>query len=67
MPRSEAENRAIKKYDKEKIDRMMIRVKKGERERIAEYAALRGESANAYIVRAIHEAMARDDAEKGTK
>lgn len=64
MPRSEAENRAIKKYDKEKIDRMMIRVKKGERERIAEYAALRGESANAYIVRAIHEAMARDDAEK---
>lgn len=67
MPRSEAENRAIKKYDKEKIDRMMIRVKKGERERIAEYAALRGESANAYIVRAIHEAMARDDAEKGKK
>lgn len=64
MPRSEAENRAIKKYDKEKIDRMMIRVKKGERERIAEYAALRGESANAYIVRAIHEAMARDDAER---
>lgn len=67
MPRSEAEIRATKKYEKEKVERVMLRVQKGERERIAEYAALRGESANAYIVRAIHEAMARDDAEKEKK
>ena len=34
MPRSDAMNRAIQKYDREKIDRVMFRVSKGKKELI---------------------------------
>lgn len=61
MSRSEAENRAIKKYEKEKIDRFLIRIPKGEKERIAEHARAQGESANAFIYRAVNETIARDE------
>ena len=61
MSRSEAENRAIKKYEKEKSDRFLIRIPKGEKERIAEHARAQGESANAFIYRAVNETIARDE------
>ena len=61
MSRSEAENRAIKKYEKEKIDRFLIRIPKGEKERIAEHAKAHGESLNAFLYRAANETMERDN------
>ena len=61
MSRSEAENRAIKKYEKEKIDRFLIRIPKGEKEKIAEHAKAQGESTNAFIYRAVNEAIERDN------
>lgn len=57
MKRSEAVDRAIKKYEAEKIDRIIIRVPKGKRDQIADFAAQNGESTNGFINRAINEAM----------
>lgn len=60
MPRSDAMNRAIQKYDREKIDRVMFRVSKGKKELIQEHAACQGESLSAFLNRAVDETMARD-------
>ena len=60
MPRSDAMNRAIQKYDREKIDRVMFRVSKGKKELIQEHAARQGESLSAFLNRAVDETMARD-------
>lgn len=57
MKRSEAVDRAIKKYEAEKIDRILIRVPKGKKEKIADFAAQNGESTNGFINRAIDELM----------
>lgn len=53
MARSEAENRAIKKYEKEKIDRILLRIPKGEKAVIDAHAKRCGESTNAFIYRAV--------------
>lgn len=60
MPRSDAMARAIKKYDSEKIDRIIFRVPKGTKEIIKQHATQRGESVNAFLNRAIEETMKRD-------
>lgn len=60
MARSEAEARAIKKYEKEKIDRILMRVPKGEKEAFRAYAESRGESLNGFLYRAAKEAIERD-------
>ena len=60
MPRSESLDRAIKKYEKEKIDRVLLRVPKGKREIIQQHASTRGESVNAFINRAIDETIKRE-------
>lgn len=57
MSNPDAVRRAIKKYEAEKIDRIIIRVPKGKREQIADFAAQNGESTNGFINRAIDEAM----------
>ena len=62
MARSAVEDRAIRKYEKEKIDKIMIRVPKGMKETIQNFAAERGASLNRYILRAVYEAMERDKA-----
>ena len=41
--------KAIKKYEQEKVERIMFRVPKGEKARIQAHAASRGESTNAFI------------------
>lgn len=64
MANSEALKRAIKKYDKEKIDRIAMRVPKGKRELIQAHAQERGESVNAFLNRAVNEAIERDLAKK---
>ena len=60
MASSDAVKRATKKYDQEKIDRIALRVPKGKKAIIQEHAAKQGESVNAFISRAVDEALARD-------
>ena len=61
MARTEAENRAIQKYEREKVDRVVFRVEKGKKERIQAHAMSQGESLSAFLNRAVDEAMARDN------
>lgn len=60
MATSESLKRAIKKYDQEKIDRIAMRVPKGKKELIQSHAASQRESINAFLNRAVDEAIARD-------
>ena len=60
MPRSEALDRAIKKYEKEKIDSIHLRVPKGKRDIIQNHIEGTGESLNAFLNRAVDETIARD-------
>ena len=64
MSRSEAEDRAIKKYEKEKIDKILVRFPKGKKEDIQKHVEGTGESVNAFINRAVEETMARDGQEQ---
>ena len=61
MPRSEALNRAINKYEQEKVDRVTFRVPKGTKELIQSHAEKQGESLSAFLNRAAKEAMERDN------
>lgn len=61
MPRSEAMDRAIKKYEQEKVDRIIFRVPKGIKEQIQEHAEKRGESLSAFLNRAVQETIQRDN------
>ena len=63
MKASEAQKRASQKWNKEKVDSMTIRVKKGMREEIQAHADKQQESVNAFVNRAIQETMERDDEE----
>ena len=60
MPASKAQQRAVTKYMKQNYDSILIRMPKGQRETIQLHAEARGESTNAFIVRAIDEQMKRD-------
>lgn len=51
--------RAKVKYNDKAYDQINFRVKKGEKERIAEAAQNAGVSLNAYIVQAVEEKMGR--------
>ena len=64
MPRSEAMDRAIKKYEQEKVDRVTFRVPKGVKEQIQEHAEKRGESLAAFLNRAVKETIERDISEE---
>ena len=64
MAASEAQKRAIAKWQKEKVDEVKFRVPKGERALIQAHAKEQGESTTAFIQRAIREAMERDNATK---
>ena len=59
MSMTEAKARANKKY-LEKFDSILVRVKPELKTQIAEFAKQNGESVNAFIVRAISEAMEKD-------
>ena len=60
MSQTDAQLRASKKYHKEKIDNITFRVPKGEKERIVAHAKSQDESTNAFIYRAVNEAIERD-------
>lgn len=60
---TEARRRANEKYNAKAYDEIKVRVSKGNKEKIKEYAEGRGESLNGFINRAIEEAIERDAAE----
>ena len=60
MPVSKAQQRAVNKYMANNYDRINLTVPKGQRDTIKAHAEARGESVNAFIGRAIAEAMERD-------
>lgn len=63
MPATEAQRRARDKWLNEKVETINVRVPKGKKAVIQDFAASHGESVNGFINRAIDEAMARDKAE----
>ena len=60
-PASKAQQKAENKYMKSNYDRVNLVMPKGKKDVIQAHAAQQGESVNAYINRAIDEAMQRDD------
>lgn len=64
MAQTPAQLTASKKYHKEKLDEIKFRVPKGNKERIQEHAKAQGESTNAFIYRAVNEAIERDQKKK---
>ncbi len=60
-PASKAQQKAVNKYMKSNYDRVNLVMPKGKKDVIQVHAAQQGESVNAYINRAIDEAMQRDD------
>ena len=63
--RSEAQKKAVAKYNAANYDTIYLRVPKGEKDRIRSYAESLGESVNSFIYRAIKEAMGSDPATGG--
>lgn len=60
MAYSEAQKKATMKYQKEKMEQLNIRMKKGVKEKYKEQAAKRGMSLQAYIISLIEADMAKD-------
>ena len=67
MPLSEARKRANAKYNQKAYDRIEVKVKKGRKEEIREFAESQGESINAFINRAIAEAMGEAERKQTVK
>lgn len=61
MSTSDAQLKANRKYLKEKLDHISFRVPKGQREVIQAHAERMGESMNAFITRAVEQAMLKDN------
>lgn len=60
MPVSEAKKRANAKYNAKAYDRIELKVKKGEKDKIKSHAESNGESLNGFVNRAIEETIQRD-------
>lgn len=61
MAISDSQKRAVAKYNAANYDRIELRVEKGKKDIIKAHAENKGESVNAFINRAIDEAMERDN------
>ncbi len=57
---TEAQAKAAKKYLKESVEDVRIRVPKGEKAVIKAHAEQQAESMNQFVIRAINETMQRD-------
>ena len=57
---SEAQRRAVKKHETEKLDHIHLRLPKGKKEIIDNHAQQTGESVNGFVNRAIDETIERD-------
>lgn len=63
-PKSQQQREAADKYLKEKVDTIAVRVPKGHKEEIKNHAKSRGESVNAFVLRAIDHTI-EDDRKRG--
>ena len=59
---SDAQRRAVAKYNAANYDRGELRLEKGQKDIIKSHAESKGESLNAFINRAIAETVSRDKA-----
>lgn len=59
---SDAQRRAVAKYNAANYDRVELRLEKGQKDIIKAHAESKGESLNAFINRAIAETVSRDKA-----
>lgn len=64
---TEARKRGNKKWDAENLDRLSIAAPKGYRDALKARAAARGESVNAYIIRAIDARIEQDRKQEETE
>ena len=64
MAATEAQKRAVAKWQKEKVEEIKFRVPKGRKIDIQEHAAQCGESVNAFLTRAVEETISRDTQHK---
>ena len=60
MPVSKADQKAVAKYVKANYDDIKVRVPKGRREEIFNYATATGQSVNAYIIQSVDERIERE-------
>ena len=58
--KSDAQRRAVAKYNAANYDRIELRVDKGQKAIIKDHADKQGESVNSFVNRAIKETMERD-------
>lgn len=58
---SKAQQNAVNKYVKNNYDRINVTFPKGQKEILKAHASERGESVNAFIIRAVSETMERDN------
>ena len=61
---SEAQRRAVAKYNAANYDRVELRMDKGRKDEVKAHAETQGESLNAFINRAILETMERDNTQE---
>ena len=61
---TQARNRRNMAYKEKNVDRINFEVPKGEKEKIQALAAMRGESVNAYIRRALAKQIEEDEAKQ---
>lgn len=59
--KSDAQRRAVAKYNGANYEQTQVRFPKGRKEEIKAHAASRGESVNAFINRAVSETIQRDN------
>lgn len=55
-----ASSASKRKYNKKAYDTLAVNVKKGEKEKLKEHAASKGESLNGFVNRAIKQALESD-------
>ena len=61
IPRTDAQKRAKKKYETKAYDRLVVLVKKGQKDKYKECAMIHGESLAAFVSRVLDEAIERDE------
>ena len=64
MPLSEAQKRANRNWNQNKVDTIYVRIPKGNKDDIKAHAESCGESLNEFVFRAIMETMERDRKKK---
>jgi len=67
MPKTEAQKKAVAKYNKAYYDTILLRVPAGQKEKIMKYVADKNLSMNAFIVQAINDNMITDSSIEGLK